>query len=178
MVEHPGEISPHESVVSSNQVEFFLRMAQNCAKKSLLSTALEYYSRALRIENRAAATSNKDRLLMADILFEIARIHLKQNDPFRSLYTLDLCQSIRRQLLKWDDERNAVVLHQQARIYTMVGDSESAVKALEELLGILCCSPDTNVHLLRQTWLELGRHQDKMGLHSEAESSRDEANQL
>ena len=173
-----AELSPRVgSVVSSNQVDFFLTLAQNFVKKRLYSTALDYYSRALRIENKTAATNDTDRLLMADILFEIGHIHLKLQDLSRAIYTFDVCQSIRRQLLNWDDERNAAVLHQQARIYSMVGDSESAVRALEELLGILCCS-GTNVHLLQETWLELARHQDKLGLHAEANSSRKEAKQL
>ena len=172
-----AELSPRQEVVSTNPVELYLALARSYTNKNQLPVALDYYSLALRIENKAAPASIKDRLLMADILYEIGWIHMRLNDPVKALHTLDLCLGIRRDLLAWDDKRTATVLQRQASIYKVICDSESAVRVLEELLGILCCST-ADSKTLQNTWLELARHQDALGLHSEARSSRAEANHL
>ena len=52
-----AELSPSQAVVSSNPVQFYLVLARNYSKKNMLPAALEFYSRALRIENKAAPTS-------------------------------------------------------------------------------------------------------------------------
>ena len=172
MSEYP-EVFAETSAVPSQKVDFFVTLAREYLKKGSLTSALDYFSRALRIQNKIAATSDQDKDRMAAILFDIAIIHLKMNDPLRALVTFDLCQS----LLRWDDERNAKILRQQANIYTTVGDSESAARVLEELLGILCSST-TNPEVLRETWLELAHHQEKLSMFQEAMSSREEASQL
>lgn len=170
-MEENRSISTQGSVDSSSHLDYLLMMAQTSASKR---RALEYYSKALRIVNKTA--SDTDRLIMADILFEIGGIHLALDDPFRALTTFDLCQSIRRQLLQFDDERNATVLQQQVRIYNIIGDPESCIHSLSELIGILSSGKD--VQLLREVWLELSRQFDKLSMHAEADSSRDEANRL
>ena len=176
MIDYPT-LSLERTVVPSDSVEFFLVLAKKFTSKGMLPKALEFYARALRIVNKDAGTNEDDRLLVADILFEIGLIHLDLKDPLKALVVFDHCQNIRRQQLDWDDERNAMVLQEQARIYNVIGDSESAVKVLEELLGILCCK-GKDARVLRASWLELARHQQLLGLYTEAASSREEAEQL
>ena len=172
-----AEMIDYVSPVSSDSVDFFLMLAKRFTDKKDLPMALEYFSRALRMVNKVAAKSDTEQLLMSDVLYEIGCIHMNLKDLPKSLFVFDLCHSIRRQLLDWDDKRNAIVLQQQARIYSLVGDSDSAVHVLEELLGILCCAEDDRKSL-RETWLELARHQEILGMEAEASSSREEAGQL
>lgn len=171
------DLFPQERYVSSNQVAFFLELAKQFTIKKDLPMALEYYSRALRTVNKVAAKSETEQLLMSDVLFEIGRIHMKLKDPAKSLVVFDLCYGIRQQLLDWTDKKNAVVLQHQAHLCGLLGDSESAVQVLEELLGILCCVEE-DAKTLRETWLELARHQEILGMDAEAISSREEASQL
>jgi len=170
-------LSLQTSCVSSDPVDFYLVLAKQLTKKKDFTRAFEYYSRALRILNKVAANSKKEQLKMSDVLFCIGRIHLELRDLPKALLVFDICYNIRRQLLDWDDERNAIVLQQQAYIYSSMGDSESTVQVLEELLGILCCV-EYDIKILRETWLELARHQEILGLETEASSSREEASQL
>mmetsp|Transcript_19395 Transcript_19395/g.36638 ORF Transcript_19395/g.36638 Transcript_19395/m.36638 type:complete len:234 (+) Transcript_19395:62-763(+) len=163
--------------VASNPVGFYLMLAEQFTNKNDLPMALEYYSQALRIVNRVAPKSKTEQLRMSDILFCIGRIHLNLRDMAKALVVFDICYNIRRRILDWDDKGNAIVLQQQAYIYSSVGDSESAVQVLEELLGILCCV-EVDTKTLRETWLELARHQELLGMDVEATSSREEASQL
>lgn len=166
------------SAVPSNQLEFLLTMARSYSKKGLASMALTYYSRALRIVNKLAFNSQDERLLLSVILNEIGTIHLQRSDPYKALVAFDLCLDLRRQLLDWGDERIAEILRQHVRVYNSLGDSESAAAVLEELLAVLYCASNCREEILRETWMELGRHQERLGLHEEAKSSRDEANKL
>jgi hypothetical protein len=174
------EVSLQEAKVDTTEsIEVFLRMARICAQRHLYSVALNYYSQALKLQKKSASSKcDTERLLLADIVLEIGNIHIHVQDPMRALASFDLCRSIYHDILEWHDEKNANVLFQQARVFTLIGDSESAVCVLEELTGILCCIPKKNATLLRVCWLELARHQDRLGMSSEAESSRKEAKML
>jgi hypothetical protein len=159
-------------------------MARKYVQHHLYSIALDYYSRALKLQHQQAASSKGDditeQMLLVDILLEIGNVHVHVQDPMRALTSFDLCRSICQEALEWHDEKNTVVLLHQARLFTLMGDSENAVRVLEELIGILCCltSKTDNGGLLRECWLELAKHQDRLGMSLEALSSRQEAKML
>ncbi len=166
-----------QAAVSAGTVEAFVLMARKYSDRNRFESALDCYSRALRIQNKMAK-SQADRLLLADLLFEIGTVHFQLRDAEKALAAYDLCRSIRHELLEWDDERNVLVLLEEARLFSVIGDSESGVGVLEELIGMLCCAKNHDDGLLRECWMELARHQEKLGLSGEAQSSRQEAGKL
>ena len=166
-----------QAAVSAGTVEAFVLMARKYSDRNRFEAALDCYSRALRIQNKMAK-SQAERLFLADLLFEIGTVHFQLRDAEKALAAYDLCRSIRHELLEWDDERNVLVLLEEARLFNVIGDSESGVRVLEELIGMLCCAKNHDDGLLRECWMELARHQEKLGLSGEAQSSRQEAGKL
>jgi tetratricopeptide (TPR) repeat protein len=182
------QVSPEEMIdcclpddfhgaVQADTTSFCVFLAQRYSEKGRGEQALTYYARALRLLNKKGLRTDNDRLLISDILSAIAQIHLEHMDPSKAIISLDLCLGIRRELLRWDDQRIATVLQQQASAYRIIGDSVSAVRVLEEMLGILYCA-GASIPFIRQTLLELSKHQQVLGLEFEASSSREEAKRL
>lgn len=165
------------SVDKADTTSFCILLAQRYSQKGHGEEALAYYARALRLLNKKGLRIHNDRLLVSDILCAIAQIHLEHKDPSKAIISLDMCLGIRRELLPWDDQRIAAVLQLQASAYRVTGDSISAARVLEELLGILYCA-GASIPFIRQTLLELSKHQQVLGMTFEASSSREDAKRL